>query len=136
MDVAIDDSLGLGVIEIEIESSKWNGGVGWTNGLVLRKREGFRQVIFTARGSNLYINSQASGNILGTLSTDTPYKIRMDNTNYTSEDGKGIDVYINDELVLSDSIKVATETSNNISYFWTTSSGTRLKAIRYKKVVE
>ena len=137
--ITIDDSLGLGVIEIEIESSNWRSGTGWNNGLVLRKCEGYRQVVFTTGaggGSNLYINSLVSSNILDTLSTDTPYKIRMDNTNYTSENGKGIDVYINDELVLSNSIKVASDTTNNISYFWTTSSNTRLKAIRYKKVVE
>ena len=59
----------------------------------------------------------------------------MDNTNYTSEDGKGIDVYINDELVLSDATRRVSDTSNNVSYFWTTSIDTRLKAIRYKKVI-
>ena len=136
--VSIDDSVGKGIIEIEIESSNWRSGTGWNNGLVLRKLEGFRQVVFTAAGGRgtLYINSQGTNNMLDTLSTDTPYKIRMDNTNYTSEDskGKGIDVYINDELVLSDTTKVAGDTANNISYFWTTSSNTRLKAIRYKKV--
>lgn len=136
--ITIDDSLGLGVIEIEIESSNWNSSTGWNTGLVLRKWEGFRQVVFTSvgMGANLYINKQASSNILDTLSTDTPYKIRMDNTNYTSKDGKGIDVYINDELVLSDATRIANDSSNNVSYFWTTSTGTRLKAIRYKKVVE
>ena len=135
--ITIDDSLGLGVIEIEIESSKWDSGTGWTNGLVLRKIEGYRQAVFTSRGvgPNLYINKQSSDHILYTLSTDTPYKIRMDNTNYTSVDGKGIEIYINDELVFNDSTKLSGDTSNNVSYLWTTSSNTRIKAIRYKKVV-
>ena len=111
--ITIDDSLGLGVIEIEIESSNWRSGTGWNNGLVLRKWEGFRQVVFTGAGGGgiLYINKQGLDNRLDTLSTDTPYKIRMDDTT-----------------------RAAGDTSNNISYFWTTSSDTRLKAIRYKKV--
>ena len=136
--VIIDDSLGLGTIEIEIESSKWNTGKSWNNGLVLRKWEGYRQVLFTTTGSlngDLYLNSQANiGKIGYNLSTDTPYKLRLDNTNYTSQDGKGVDVYINDELILSTSIKVHGDTTNSVSYFWTNSPNTRLKAIRYKKV--
>lgn len=139
VDVMIDDSIGLGIIEIEIESSRWSSGKSWNNGLVLRKWKGFRQVVFTTTGSlngDLYLNSQADiGKIGYNLSTDTPYKLRLDNTNYTSQDGKGVDVYINDELILSTPIKVHGDTTNSVSYFWTNSPDTRLKAIRYKKVI-
>lgn len=135
--VTINDSLGKGIIEIEIESSKWNGGTGWTNGLVLRKVEGYREVLLTATTSTngeLYINGQTDACKIGyNLSTNTPYTLRLDNTNYN--DDRGIDIYINDELVLSKNTRNA-DSTNNTSYLWTTSTYTRIKAIRYKKISE
>ena len=62
------------------------------------------------------------------------YKFRLDNTPY---DGyRGVDVYTNDEKVYSASSVFNNDEATTLSYLWTTSADTRIKAIRYKKVTE
>lgn len=130
--VSIDDSVGKGIIEIEIESSRFSSGSGWTNGLVLCRQSGYRQVLYTGTTSNmLFLN----GNSIVTLNNGKTYKLRLDNTAYNeSKIYKGVDVYVNDELCYSNDNASATDTATVSSYLWTTSADTRIKAIRYKKV--
>ena len=135
--VSIDDSVGKGIIEIEIEISKFNTGKGWTNGLVLCRQSGYRQVLYTAVGmyNRLFLNNNSIE--VATLNLGETFKIRLDNTAYNeSHVYKGVDVYMNDELCYSSGVTANTDAATVSSNLWTTSADTRIKAIRYKKVVE
>ena len=132
--VQIDDSVGKGILEVEMESSNWVSGIGWNNGISLCKKEGYRNVVFTALKNIFYLNNNAT--ILASdLSTKTTYKVKLDNTKY-SDAFKGVDVYVNDELLISNASKYVGEKTSTNSYLWTNSADTRIKAIRYKKVTE
>ena len=132
--VSIDDSVGKGIIEIEIESSNFSTGKGWNNGLVLCRRSGYRQVLYTSITSNMLL---LNGNNIATLNTGKTYKLRLDNTAYNeSKIYKGVDAYVNDELRYSNREATATDAATVSSNLWTNSADTRIKAIRYKKVVE
>ena len=134
--VHIDDSVGKGIIEIEIESSDFKPGTGWNNGLALCRQTGYRQVLFTMTGNTLYLNRKNAPQIT-TLNTGKTYKLRLDNTTYNEPIAyKGVDVYVNDDLLYSNNSASNTDTATTSSYLWTTSANTRIKAIRYKKVVE
>lgn len=132
--VKIDDSVGKGILEIEIESSNWVSGTGWNNGITLCKKEGYRNVVYTAL-KNIFCLNNNSTILASDLSTNTTYKIKLDNTKY-SDAVKGVDVYVNDELLISNASKYVHEDSTVQSDLWTTSADTRIKAIRYKKAVE
>lgn len=132
--VTIDDSVGKGILEIEIESSNWVSGTGWNNGITLCKKEGYRNVVYTAL-KNIFCLNNNSTILASDLSTNTTYKIKLDNTKY-SDAVKGVDVYVNDELLISNASKYVREDSTVQSDLWTTSADTRIKAIRYKKVAE
>lgn len=133
--VYIDDSAGKGIIEIEIESSDFKPGKGWNNGMALCREAGYRQVLFTIMGNTLYLNSNSSR--ITTLNTGKTYKLRLDNTTYNESIAyKGVDVYVNDDLLYSNNSASNTDTETTSSYVWTTSANTRIKAIRYKKIVE
>ena len=83
----------------------------------------------------LLINSKS--NKLASLNTGETYKLRLDNTAYNEPNVyKGVDTYVNDELIYSNSGASNIDTATTSSYLWTTSVDTRIKAIRYKKVVE
>ena len=129
-------SVGNGIIEIEIESSDFKPGTGWNNGLALCRQTGYRQVLFTMTGNTLYLNRKNAPQIT-TLNTGETYKLRLDNTTYNESIAyKGVDVYVNDDLLYSNNSASNTDTATTSSYLWTTSANTRIKAIRYKKVVE
>lgn len=135
--VSIDDSVGKGIIEMEIEISKFNTGKGWTNGLVLCRQSGYRQVLYTAAGmyNKLFLNNNSIK--VAELNTGKTYKLRLDNTAYNeSHVYKGVDVYVNDELCYSSGVTANTDAATVSSNIWTTSADTRIKAIRYKKVTE
>lgn len=135
--VSIDDSVGKGIIEMEIESSNFNTGKGWTNGLVLCRQSGYRQVLYT---SAQYYNTLCLNNNsirVATLNLGETFKIRLNNTAYNeSHVYKGVDVYVNDELCYSSGVTANTDAATVSSNIWTTSADTRIKAIRYKKVTE
>ena len=140
--VLIDDSVGKGILEVEFESSDFKTGNGWHNGLTLCAVSGYRQVLYTdmAASSNernvLFINKYA-GKTTVSLNTGETYKLRLDNTAYNEpEVYKGVDAYVNDELIYSDSETFGTDTKTVSSNVWTTSADSRIKAIRYKKVTE
>ena len=137
--VQIDDSVGKGILEIEFESSNFRTGKGWHNGVALCRVSGYRQVLYTDMSASeknaLLINSKS--NKLASLNTGETYKLRLDNTAYNEPNVyKGVDVYVNDNLLYSNSSASNTDTGTTSSYVWTTSANTRIKAIRYKKVVE
>lgn len=132
--VTIDDSVGKGILEIEIESSNWVSGTGWNNGITLCKKKGYRNVMYTAL-KNIFCLNNNSTILASDLSTNTTYKVKLDNTKY-SDSLRGVDAYVNGELLISDASKFVRDTSTLQSDLWTTSADTRIKAIRYKKVVE
>ena len=135
--VSIDDSVGKGIIEMEIESSNFNTGKGWANGLVLCRKSGYRQVLYT---SSQYYNTLCLNNNairVAPLNLGETFKIRLDNTAYNeSKVYEGVDVYVNDELCYSSNKTSNTDAATVSSNIWTTSANTRIKAIRYKKVTE
>lgn len=134
--VSINDSVGKGIIELEIRSSKFVSGNGWNNGIALCSVSGKRQVLFTyvTMSNKLFLNSTNTKVI--DLTDGETYKLRLDNTAYISDTNtyKGIDVYVNDELSYTDSNKYNTDANTTLSNIWTTSLNSRIKAIRYKKV--
>ena len=86
--------------------------------------------------NTLYLNRKNAPQIT-TLNTGETYKLRLDNTTYNEPIAyKGVDVYVNDNLLHSDNNAFNADTATTSSYLWTTSANTRIKAIRYKKVVE
>lgn len=137
--VSIDNSVGKGIIEVELYSSNYVSGNGWNNGVVLCPISCRRQVLYTYINMHdrvLYINN--SGNKCCELTDGETYKLRLDNTAYDINDNnyKGVDVYVNDELCYSSNETSNTDAATVSSNLWTTSANTRIKAIRYKKVVE
>lgn len=133
--VLIDDSVGKGIIEIEMESSNFSSGEGWNNGLALCSKPAYRQVVYTMLDKNLKLNSNTY--IVTTLSTGNIYKIKLDNTAYNELNVyKGVDVYINDNLELGGASYFGQDSKTTLSNLWTNSSDTRIKAIRYKKITE
>lgn len=140
--VQIDDSVGKGILEVELESSNYKTGKGWHNGITLCRVSGYRQVLYTdmTAGPNerntLFVNSYA-GKTTTSLNTGETYKLRLDNTAYNEYVVyKGVDIYVNDELVYSNSGASNTDAATVSSNVWTTSADSRIKAIRYKKVTE
>lgn len=131
--VQIDDSVGKGILEIEFETSNIKSGTGWNNGFVLCMASGKRQCVYTQMTTVMYLNS-TNYKVTDFLENQS-YKIKLDNTAY---DGsyKGIDVYVNDELMYSSADRYGTDASTVNSNIWTNSTYTRIKAIRYKKVVK
>lgn len=133
--VSIDDSVGKGVIEIEIGSTNFISGNGWNNGVVLCSISGKRQVLYTYvnKANKLCINSDA--NVCCELTNGETYKLRLDNTSYDINDNsyKGVEVYVNDEKVYYNSDTYNNDAATTLSNIWTTSIDTRIKAIRYKK---
>lgn len=140
--VLIDDSVGKGILEVEFESSNFKTGSGWHNGLTLCAVSGYRQVLYTDMTASpnernvLFINKH-TGKTTVSLNTGETYKLRLDNTAY-NEPGvyKGVDAYVNDELIYSNSETFGTDSKTVSSNVWTTSVDSRIKAIRYKKVTE
>ncbi|MDD6881771.1 MAG: Ig-like domain-containing protein [Firmicutes bacterium] len=140
--VLIDDSVGKGILEVEFESSNFKTGSGWHNGLTLCVVSGYRQVLYTDMSASpnernvLFINKY-TGKTTVSLNTGETYKLRLDNTAY-NEPGvyKGVDAYVNDELIYSDSETFGTDSKTVSSNVWTTSADSRIKAIRYKKITE
>lgn len=133
--VSIDNSVGKGIMEVEIGSTNFISGKGWNNGIALCPISGKRQVLYTTANWNnhrhLYLNSDA--NLCGELTDGETYKLKLDNTPYNidSNDYKEADVYINDEKVYYNVINY--DEATTLSYLWTNSADTRIKAIRYKK---
>lgn len=131
--VQIDDSVGKGVLEIEFETSKIKSGNGWNNGFVLCKASGKRQCVYTQMTTVMYLNS-TNYKVTDFLENQS-YKIKLDNTAY-DDSYKGIDIYVNDELKYGSADRYETNASTVNSNIWTNSTYTRIKAIRYKKVVK
>ena len=133
--VLIDDSVGKGIIEIEMESSNFSSGEGWNNGLALCSNPAYRQVVYTMLDKTLKLNSNTY--IVTTLSTGNIYKIKLDNTAYNELNVyKGVDVYVNDNLELGGASYFGQDSKTTLSNLWTNSADTRIKAIRYKKLTE
>ena len=134
--VFIDNSVGKGIIEIEIESSNYARGKGWSNGLVLCRISGYRQALYTnTANTSLYLNKSA--NLVSTLVNGNAYKLRLDNTAYDEEKVyTGVDVYVNDVLTFNDASVYSIDSTTASSSLWITHTDTRIKAIRYKKVSE
>lgn len=134
--VSIDNSVGKGIIEIEIESSNYARGKGWSNGLVLCRISRYRQALYTNTAStSLYLNKLA--NLVSTLVNGNAYKLRLDNTAYDEEKVyTGVDVYVNDVLTFNDASVYSIDSTTASSSLWITHTDTRIKAIRYKKVSE
>lgn len=134
--VLIDNSVGKGIIEVEIGSTNFNSGKEWNNGVVLRPISGRRHVLFTSVNQNnyryLYIDNESK--LCGEVTDGETYKFRLDNTPYATS--RGVDVYANDEKIYSDSSVFNYDVATTLSYVWTNSADTRIKAIRYKKVVK
>lgn len=131
--VSIDNSVGKGILEVELYSSNLISGNGWNNGVSLCPISGKRQVIYTDMGPKdkvLYVNNKS--NKCYELTDGEIYKLRLDNTSYATE-YKGIDVYVNDEKVYYNGVTYNDDTATTLSNIWTTSIDTRIKAIRYKK---
>lgn len=140
--VLIDDSVGKGILEVEFESSNFKTGNGWHNGLTLCAVSGYRQVLYTDMTASpnernvLFINKH-TGKTTVSLNTGETYKLRLDNTAYNEPEAyKGVDAYVNDELIYSNSETFGTDSKTVSSNVWTTSADSRIKAIRYKKVTE
>lgn len=131
--VSIDNSVGKGILEVELYSSNLISGNGWNNGVSLCPISGKRQVIYTdmsPKDKVLYVNNKS--NKCYELTDGEIYKLRLDNTSYATE-YKGIDVYVNDEKVYYNGVTYNDDTATTLSNIWTTSIDTRIKAIRYKK---
>ena len=140
--VLIDDSVGKGILEVEFESSNFQTGKGWHNGFSLCRVSGYRQVLYTdmTAGPNernvLFVNNYG-GKTTVSLNTGETYKLRLDNTAYNEPYvHKGVDVYVNDELIYSNNETFGADSKTVSSNVWTMSADSRIKAIRYKKVVE
>lgn len=140
--VQIDDSVGKGILEVEFESSNFQTGRGWHNGLVLCRVSGYRQALYTdmTAGPNernvLFVNRYA-GKTTVSLNTGETYKLRLDNTAYNEPYVyKGVNAYVNDELIYSNNETFGADSKTVSSNVWTMSVDSRIKAIRYKKVVE
>lgn len=131
--VSIDNSVGKGILEVEIYSSNFASGKGWNNGFALCSISGKRQVLYTWVGKNntLYINNEHK--YVATLTNGETYKLRLDTTPY--DPSRSVDIYVNDS-VHSYSSTINSDAATTLSNIWTTSSDTRIKAIRYKKVTE
>lgn len=131
--VSIDNSVGKGIIEVEMEFSDLAQGQNWNNGIALCPNNSYRNVVYTFRDRNyLYINGVAS---TFNIQTGVIYKIKIDNTTREPHDKygyKGADVYANDELLRETS--TVGDAATLSSYLWTNSAGTKIKAIRFKKV--
>lgn len=131
--VSIDNSVGKGILEVEIYSSNFASGKGWNNGFALCSMSGKRQVLYTwvRRNNTLYINNEHK--YVATLTNGETYKLRLDTTPY--DPSRSVDIYVND-IVHSYSSTINPDAATTLSNIWTTSSDTRIKAIRYKKVTE
>ena len=131
--VSIDNSVGKGILEVEIYSSNFASGEGWNNGFALCSMSGKRQVLYTwvRRNNTLYINNEHK--YVATLTNGETYKLRLDTTPY--DPSRSVDIYVND-IVHSYSSTINPDAATTLSNIWTTSSDTRIKAIRYKKVTE
>ena len=133
--VSIEGSVGKGILEVEIYSSNFASGNGWNNGFALCSISGKRQVLYTYVNKRYKLCINNDNVVCYELIEGETYKLRLDNTPYDINDNsyKGIDVYVNDEKVYSNSNVCNNDTATTLSNIWTTSADTRIKTIRYKK---
>ena len=133
--VTIDNSVGRGIFEFEFECSDFSVGTGWNIGLAIAvDGTKYRQVFYTERGSTGVFNS--INNLTITLETNTVYKVRLDTSAFSNSNAKGLNAYVNDELIYTNENVIAGDNSTPLSNLWTTTQTCHIKAIRYKKTSE
>lgn len=133
--VTIDNSVGRGIFEFEFECSDFSVGKGWNIGLAIAANgANYRQVFYTGRSSTGVFNSINGSTI--TLETNTVYKVRLDTSAFSNSNIKGLNAYVNDELIYTNENAVSGDDATPLSNLWTTTQTCHIKAIRYKKTSE
>ena len=133
--IRLDNMFGHGVVEIEMVSADWSKGSGWRNGIDVRVKENERIVVHNGMGKMYWITSTNTQLPNTELVNGQSYTIRIDNSHKLIDgvSNAGSKIWIDNVLVADNNTRsIDSNEAKTCSNVWITSTGSRIRAVRYK----